>query len=96
MENKTFNVAVMGAGNIGSAVISRLMNLDKGIVGLNVKRVLVKDKSKKREISDDILTDNFDDILNDDSIDLVFVDVLRELSSGLITWAKTNTTEPLH
>ena len=54
MENKTFNVAVMGAGNIGSAVISRLMNLDKGIVGLNVKRVLVKDKSKKREISDDI------------------------------------------
>ena len=35
MENKTFNVAVMGAGNIGSAVISRLMDLDKGIVGLN-------------------------------------------------------------
>ena len=39
MENKTFNVAVMGAGNIGSAVISRLLNLDKGIVGLNVKTV---------------------------------------------------------
>ena len=33
MENKTFNVAVMGAGNIGSAVISRLMNLDTGIDG---------------------------------------------------------------
>ena len=81
MENKTFNVAVMGAGNIGSAVISRLMNLDKGIVGLNVKRVLVKDKSKKREISDDILTDNFDDILNDDSIDLV-IEVLGGVDPG--------------
>ena len=37
MENNTFNVAVLGAGNIGSAVIARLMDLDKGIVGLNVK-----------------------------------------------------------
>ena len=73
MENKTFNVAVMGAGNIGSAVISRLMNLYKWIVGLNVKIVLVKDKSKKRDIPDDILTDNFDDILIDDSIDLVIL-----------------------
>ncbi len=81
MENKTFNVAVMGAGNIGSAVISRLTDLDKGIVGLNVKRVLVKDKSKKREISDDILTVNFDDILNDNSIDLV-IEVLGGVDPG--------------
>ena len=81
MENKTFNVAVMGAGNIGSAVISRLMNLDKGIVGLNVKRVLVKDKSKKRDISNEILTENFDDILNDDSIDLV-IEVLGGVDPG--------------
>ena len=75
MENNTFNVAVLGAGNIGSAVIARLMDLDKGIVGLNVKKVLVKDKTKKRDFSSDILTDSFDDILNDDSIDLV-IDVL--------------------
>ena len=51
MENNTFNVAVLGAGNIGSAVVARLMDLDKGIVGLNVKKVLVKDKGKKRDIS---------------------------------------------
>ena len=81
MENNTFNVAVMGAGNIGSAVISRLMNLDKGIVELNVKRVLVKDKSKKRDISNEILTENFDDILNDDSIDLV-IEVLGGVDPG--------------
>ena len=35
MENNSFNVAVLGAGNIGSAVVARLMDLDKGIVGLN-------------------------------------------------------------
>ena len=71
MENKSFNVAVLGAGNIGSAVVTRLMNLDKEIVELNVVKVLVKDTSKKREISSEILTDDFTDILNDDSIDLV-------------------------
>ena len=32
MENNSFNVAVLGAGNIGSAVVARLMDLDKGIV----------------------------------------------------------------
>ena len=71
MENKSFNVAVLGAGNIGSAVVTRLMNLDKEIVELNIVKVLVKDTSKKREISSEILTDDFTDILNDDSIDLV-------------------------
>ena len=81
MENNTFNVAVLGAGNIGSAVVARLMDLDKGIVGLNVKKVLVKDKGKKRDISEDFITDNFDDILNDDSIDLV-IEVLGGIYPG--------------
>ena len=81
MENNTFNVAVLGAGNIGSAVIARLMDLDKGIVRLNVKKVLVADKSKKRDFSSDILTDSFDDILNDDSIDLV-IEVLGGVDPG--------------
>ncbi len=81
MENNTFNVAVLGAGNIGSAVITRLLDLDKGIVGLNVKKVLVKDKSKNRAISADILVDNFEDILNDDSIDLV-IEVLGGIDPG--------------
>ena len=81
MENNTFNVAVLGAGNIGSAVIARLMDLDKEIVGLNVKKVLVKDKTKKRDFSGDILTDSFDDILNDDSIDLV-IEVLGGVDPG--------------
>jgi len=81
MENKSFNVAVLGAGNIGSAVFTRLMNLDKDIVELNVVKVLVKDTSKKREISSEILTDDFTDILNDDSIDLV-IEVLGGVEPG--------------
>ncbi len=81
MENKSFNVAVLGAGNIGSAVVTRLINLDKEIVELNVVKVLVKDTSKKREISSEILTDDFTDILNDDSIDLV-IEVLGGVEPG--------------
>ena len=69
------------------------MDLDKGIVGLNVKKVLVKDKSKKRDFSSDILTDSFDDILNDDSIDLVIevlggVDPGKEFISSLLKKGK--------
>ena len=81
MENKSFNVAVLGAGNIGSAVVTRLINLDKEIVELNIVKVLVKDTSKKREISSEILTDDFTDILNDDSIDLV-IEVLGGVEPG--------------
>ena len=51
MENNSFNVAVLGAGNIGSAVVARLMDLDKGIVRLNVKKILVRDTKKGRDIS---------------------------------------------
>ena len=81
MENKSFNVAVLGAGNIGSAVVKRLMNLDKEIVELNVVKVLVKDTSKTREISSEILTDDFTDILNDETIDLV-IEVLGGVEPG--------------
>ena len=81
MENKSFNVAVLGAGNIGSAVVTRLMNLDKEIVELNVVKVLVKDTSKTREISSEILTDDFTDILNDETIDLV-IEVLGGVERG--------------
>ena len=81
MENNSFNVAVLGAGNIGSAVVARLMDLDKGIVRLNVKKILVRDTKKGRDISKDLLTDNFDEILNDDSIDLV-IEVLGGIDPG--------------
>ena len=81
MQNKTFSIAVLGAGNIGSAVLTRLEELDDNVLNLELKRVLVSDTSKDRGVSKDILTDNFDDILNDDSIDLV-IEVLGGVEPG--------------
>ena len=81
MQNKTFSIAVLGAGNIGSAVLTRLKELDDNILNLELTKVLVKDTSKDRGVSKDLLTDNFDDILNDDSIDLV-IEVLGGVDPG--------------
>ena len=81
MENNSYTVAVLGAGNIGSAVISRLQDLDNDIVQLFIKKVLVTDLSKDREVDKELLTDNFDEILNDDSIDLV-IEVLGGIEPG--------------
>ena len=81
MQNKTFSIAVLGAGNIGSAVLTRIEELDDNVLNLELKRVLVNDTSKERVVSKDILTDNFDDILNDDSIDLV-IEVLGGVDPG--------------
>ena len=81
MQNKTFSIAVLGAGNIGSAVLTRLKELDDNVLNLELKRVLVNDTSKDRGVSKGLLTDNFDDILNDDSIDLV-IEVLGGVDPG--------------
>ena len=81
MKKNSYSVAVLGAGNIGSAVIERLENLDNEIVEIDLKSVLVSDISKQRTFSNDVVTDNFEDILNDDSIDLV-IEVLGGVEPG--------------
>ena len=81
MQNNTFSIAVLGAGNIGSAVLTRLQELDDKVLKLDLKKVLVSDTSKDRGMSKGLLTDNFDDILNDDSIDLV-IEVLGGVDPG--------------
>ena len=81
MQNNTFSIAVLGARNIGSAVLTRLQELDDKVLKLDLKKVLVSDTSKDRALSKDLLTDNFDDILNDDSIDLV-IEVLGGVDPG--------------
>ena len=81
MQNNTFSIAVLGAGNIGSAVLTRLQELDDKVLKLDLKKLLVSDTSKDRGVSKDLLTDNFDDILNDDSIDLV-IEVLGGVDPG--------------
>ena len=81
MKNKSYSVAVLGAGNIGSAVIERLENLDNEIVNIELKRVLVSDVSKDRTFNNDLVTDNFEEILDDNSIDLV-IEVLGGVEPG--------------
>ena len=81
MQNNRFSIAVLGAGNIGSAVLTRLQELDDKVLKLDLKKVLVSDTSKDRGVGKDLLTDNFDDILNDDSIDLV-IEVLGGVDPG--------------
>ena len=81
MKNKSYNVAVLGAGNIGSAVISRLLHLDKELLDINLSKVLVKDATKERDFDKNLLTEDFNEIANDENIDLV-IEVLGGIEPG--------------
>ena len=75
---KELNVALLGLGTVGSGVVKIIEEnrqqikdtLNKDIV---IKHILVRDKSKKRpiNISQYHLTEDVNEILNDDSIDIV-------------------------
>ena len=81
MNKSNVNIAVLGAGNIGSAVIERLLTIDNTLLNLTLKKVLVSDVSKDRNIDKSLLTDNFDEILNDEEIDVV-IEVLGNIDPG--------------
>ncbi len=81
MENNSYSVAVLGAGNIGSAVITRLQELDTEIVDINLTKVLVSDITKDRAFDKSLLTEDIKDIVDDDSIDLV-IEVLGGVEPG--------------
>ncbi|MDO4535847.1 MAG: homoserine dehydrogenase [Clostridium perfringens] len=75
---KKVNIALLGFGNVGMGVY-RVLDTNKEDIArrcgyeINIKRVLVKNLSKERaiKVQEGILTDNFCEILNDDSIDIV-------------------------
>lgn len=81
MKNKSYNIAVLGAGNIGSAVISRLLHLDKELLDINLSKVLVKDVTKERDFDKNLLTEDFNEIANDENIDLI-IEVLGGVEPG--------------
>ena len=81
MKNKSYNVAVLGAGNIGSSVISRLLHLDKELLDINLSKVLVKDATKERDFDKNLLTEDFNEIANDENINLV-IEVLGGIEPG--------------
>ncbi|WP_291637096.1 homoserine dehydrogenase [Clostridium sp.] len=77
-------IAILGFGNVGTGVWKILLENKKEIMkrsnyDIEVAKILVNDINKKRDItiSKGILTDNIDDIINDDSIKIVI-----ELISG--------------
>ena len=81
MKNNSYTVAVLGAGNIGTAVIDRLLSLDNEVVKLNLSKVLVSDISKDRDLDKNLLTDDFNEILNDENVELV-IEVLGGVDPG--------------
>ena len=81
MSKSNINIAVLGAGNIGSAVILRLLNVDNSLLNITVKKVLVADLNKDRSLDKNLLTDNIEDIINDDEIDVV-IEVLGGINPG--------------
>ncbi|MBW9153690.1 homoserine dehydrogenase [Clostridium estertheticum] len=71
-------IAILGFGNVGTGVWKILQENRKEIMkrsnyDIEVAKILVSDISKKREIElpKDVLTNNIDDIINDDSIKIV-------------------------
>ncbi len=71
-------IAILGFGNVGTGVWKILQENKKEIMKrsncqIEVAKILVNDINKKRDIaiSKDILTDNIDDIINDESIKIV-------------------------
>ena len=75
---KQYKVAILGLGNVGGGVYNILTHDRKNIihrdnVDVGVKYILVRDKTKKRDVDfpKEILVDDFDTILNDDEIDIV-------------------------
>jgi homoserine dehydrogenase len=81
MKNNSYTIAVLGAGNIGASVIDRLLEIDEDLIDIEVKKVLVADTSKKRSFDSSLLTDSFEDIVQDESIQLV-IEVLGGLEPG--------------
>ncbi len=81
MKNNSYTVAVLGAGNIGSAVISRLLHLDNEVININLSKVLVSDSTKDRDFGSNLVTEDFNEIANDENIDLV-IEVLGGVEPG--------------
>lgn len=78
MDVKIINVALCGGGVVGGGVCEIINNknsdlLKNGIV-FNITKILVKSLNKSRDFTiptDTIITDNFEDIINDSKIDMI-------------------------
>lgn len=82
---KTINIALLGAGTVGGGVyklMERQAESFPGKVGADVKikKILVRDVTKKRPgIDKSLLTDKWEDIINDEEIDIIV-----EVTGGVV------------
>lgn len=94
-ERKVIKAALLGAGTVGSGVyaLSEMLKnemVDKTGAELEIKRILVRNKKKVREgIPQELFTDNWEEILADEEIQLV-VEVM-----GGVEPAKTYITQAI-
>jgi len=82
---RSIGIGLLGAGTVGGTLVARLVGESEAIAtktGLtfDVRRVGVRDVSRERPfpVSDGLLTDQLDEVINDPSVDLVV-----ELLGGL-------------
>lgn len=75
---KEIQVGLLGFGTVGSGVAKIMIDHQQDLqhklgVEVNIKKVLVRNLTKKREtdLPIEVFTDNLDEILNDSSIDLI-------------------------
>ena len=81
-------IGILGLGTVGTGIVE-IVNIRseelKNLLGqdINIKKVLVKNKGKKRdvELEAGVITDNFDEILNDKEIDII-VEVTGDLEES--------------
>ena len=91
---KELNIALLGLGTVGSGVVKIIEEnrqqikdtINKDIV---IKHILVRDKSKKRPLNiiQYHLTEDIDEILGDESIDIV-VEVMGGIEPT-VDWLRT-------
>lgn len=94
-EKKVVKAALLGAGTVGSGVYLLAEQLKDEMIfktgaELEIKKILVRNKNKKRdEIPQELFTDSWEEILNDSEIELI-IEVM-----GGIEPAKTYVTQAL-
>ena len=98
---KELNVALLGLGTVGSGVVKIIEENSEQIKetmnkNINIRHILVRDKSRQRPInvSNYNLTEDIDEILNDDSIDII-VEVMGGIEPT-VDWLKRALSQKKH
>lgn len=98
---KKLNIALLGLGTVGSGVVKIIEENHQQIKDtiqkdIQIKHILVRDKKKKRplNISQYHLTEDVDEILNDDEVDIV-VEVMGGIEPT-VEWLKKSLEQGKH